>query len=66
MTTLLTIKQVIERTTLSKATIYRLIKKGAFPRGKKLIPDCERIVRWESTEVDNWIEKSYNCSKYVR
>ena len=66
MTTLLTIKQVIERTTLSKATIYRLIKKGAFPRGKKLIPDCERIVRWESTEVDNWIEKSYNGSKYVR
>ena len=36
MTTLLTLKQVIERTTLSKATIYRLIKKGVFPEGKKL------------------------------
>ena len=60
MTTLLTLKQVIEKTTLSKATIYRLIKKGLFPRGKKLIPDCERIVRWNAEEVDNWIEKSYN------
>lgn len=58
--TLLTLKQVIERTTLSKATIYRLIKKGVFPKGKKLIPDCQRIVRWSATEVDSWIEQSYN------
>ena len=60
MTTLFTIKQVIERTTLSKATIYRLIKKGLFPRGKKLIPDSDKIVRWSKEEVDNWIEQSYN------
>ena len=59
MTTLLTLKQVIEKTTLSKATIYRLIKKGVFPKGKKIIPDCDRIVRWSATEIDNWIEKSY-------
>ena len=60
MTTLLTLKQVIEKTTLSKATIYRLIKKGVFPRGKKLIPDCDKIVRWSKEEVDNWIKQSYN------
>lgn len=58
MTTLLTLKQVIEKTTLSKPTIYRLIKKGVFPKGKKLIPDCDKIVRWNKEEVDNWIEKS--------
>lgn len=60
MTTLLTLKQVIERTTLSKATIYRLIKKGLFPKGKKPIPDCQRIVRWSNEDVEQWIEKSYN------
>lgn len=59
MTTLLTLKQVIERTTLSKATIYRLIKKGLFPEGRKPIPDCQRIVRWNATEIEQWIEKSY-------
>ena len=60
MTTLLTLKQVIERTTLSKATIYRLIKKGVFPEGKKLIPNSDKVVRWSKEEVDNWIEQSYN------
>ena len=59
MTTLLTLKQVIEKTTLSKATIYRLIKKGVFPKGKKLIPDCDKVVRWSKEEADNWIEQSY-------
>ncbi|MFM5368121.1 AlpA family phage regulatory protein [Aeromonas veronii] len=33
---LIKLKEVIEMTTLSKATIYRLMSKGAFPRAAPL------------------------------
>jgi len=53
------IDQVSEITTLSRATIYRLIKKGTFPSQVKL---AERSSGWVEQEVldylDNKIQKS--------
>jgi prophage regulatory protein len=50
--------QVQELTTLSRATIYRLIKQGKFPKQIKL---SERSSGWIETEVldylDNCIER---------
>lgn len=41
------------KTTLSKSTIYRLIKSSDFPQPKKL---SVRAVAWIESEVDEWIE----------
>ena len=46
--------KVKEITSLSNATIYRLIKQGAFPKQIKL---SERTVVWNMDEIDNWLEE---------
>jgi len=52
---LLRIKQVIEITTLSRSTIYRLIAKGEFPKGKNL---SSRTVVWDELDIMNWINSA--------
>ncbi len=49
---LLRIKQVVEMTTLSRSTIYRLIDKGEFPKGKNL---SSRTVVWNESDIAGWI-----------
>ena len=46
--------KVKEITSLSNATIYRLIQQGAFPKQIKL---SERTVVWNMDEIDNWLEE---------
>lgn len=50
---LLSLKDVLARTALSKSTIYQLIKDGAFP---KQIAISVRRVGWLESEIDNWIQ----------
>ena len=45
--------QVIKMTHLSKPSIYRLIKAGKFPPGKKL---SERAVAWPEAVVLEWCQ----------
>ena len=49
------IQNVVEMTTLSKSTIYRLIAKGDFPQGKRL---SSRTVVWLEAEIIDWINNS--------
>lgn len=42
------IQGVVENTTLSKSTIYRLIAAGSFPAGRKI---SSRRVVWDSATV---------------
>lgn len=49
---LIKLSQVMAKTTLSKSTIYRLIKTSDFPPPKKL---SLRAVAWLETEIDEWI-----------
>ena len=51
---LIRIKTVIEITTLSVPTIYRLMKKGQFP---KQIMVSERSARWSELEVLEYINE---------
>lgn len=37
---------------LSKATIYRYIKEGSFPKPRKI---GSRAVAWATAEIDEWI-----------
>ncbi len=45
-------KEVLLRTGLSRATIYRLIEKGWFPSPVKL---SKTAVGWIEAEVEDWL-----------
>lgn len=45
---------VLERTGLSRSTLYRKIDSGEFPRQVKL---SERCVGWYQSTVDNWLDQ---------
>ena len=47
------LKKVIALTSLSSATIYRLIKNGEFPKQLKL---AERSSGWLLEEINDWLE----------
>jgi len=50
---LLKIQKVIELTTLSRSTIYRLVEIGKFPRPVKL---TTRTIGWVEEEVKEFIQ----------
>ncbi len=52
---LLNINQVCKKLNLSKSTLYRNIRTGIFPPGKKILGD-KRV--WLSVDVDSWLIKS--------
>ena len=55
------ITEVIELTTLSKSTIYRLIKKDMFPKPITL-RGMENVRLFVKDEVEDWILKQIaNC-----
>ncbi|NII11547.1 AlpA family phage regulatory protein [Oleiagrimonas sp. C23AA] len=49
---LLRLRQVMERTGLSKTTIYRWIAEGRFPSQHRI---AASIAVWKETDVDDWI-----------
>jgi prophage regulatory protein len=49
---LLTIDEVMGHVNLCRATIYRWIRAGKFPKSRQLGPDC---VRWVESEISDWI-----------
>lgn len=50
---LLKLKDVIDMTSLSKASIYRQVNAGTFPMPIRLGP---RAVAWIQSELEAWIE----------
>lgn len=46
--------KVEERTTLSRTTIYELVKSGQFPRPIAL---TKKSVGWLSHEIDDWLKR---------
>lgn len=46
-------KDVVDRTGLTRATIYRKIAGGEFPKQVKLGP---AIVAWRESEIAEWME----------
>lgn len=50
---LLRISEVMERTALSRAYIYRLIQRGEFPAQLALGAKCSR---WVESDIAKWIE----------
>lgn len=50
---ILRIREVVDRTGLSRPTVYRLVHSGSFPRQVQLSTQC---VGWKESEIDAWIE----------
>lgn len=46
--------QVIERTALSRSTIYEMMQAGSFPRPAKI---GVRSNGWLESEIQNWMEQ---------
>ena len=60
---ILRLPEVLTITRVSKATIYRLLNTGGFPRPIKL---GERCVGWHRAEVNSWLEsRSRAGSEYM-
>ena len=55
---LISLKDVVTRTALSKSTIYQLIKDGAFP---KQVNNGSRRVAWVVHEIDSWLSERINA-----
>ena len=52
---LLSLKGVIEITSLSKSSIYRLVRAGQFPKSQRIT--AGRVV-WRSDAVSQWIQSN--------
>jgi prophage regulatory protein len=50
----LRLKAVLERTGLSRATLYRKVQEGAFPRQVQI---SERCVAWRESAIAQWMEE---------
>ncbi|EGR1113399.1 AlpA family transcriptional regulator [Vibrio cholerae] len=50
----LKLKEVMEKTALSRSAIYRKMNDGEFPQSVSL---GERAIAWVESEVDEWMEK---------
>ncbi|MXO66278.1 helix-turn-helix transcriptional regulator [Altericroceibacterium endophyticum] len=51
---LLTIREVMQRTSLSRSYVYHLVKQGDFPEPIKLGPKC---TRWSERALDQWLQE---------
>ena len=55
---LISLKDVVTRTALSKSTIYQLIKDGLFPKSVNI---TSRRVAWLPHEIDSWLSERINA-----
>lgn len=50
---ILRIKVVLQRTGLSRSTLYRKVREGSFPKQVALAPRC---AGWHESAVDAWVK----------
>lgn len=57
---LIRLKEVLNKTGLSRSALYDFIKKGSFPPAISL---GNRSVAWSNLEVDKWIQERIRSAK---
>ncbi len=60
---ILRLPNVLDRTGLSRSTVYQRVMEGRFPRPVSL---GARAVGWIETEVDEWIARQIEASREIR
>jgi prophage regulatory protein len=48
------VKAVVQRTGLSRTTVWRLERRGLFPARRQISPGT---IGWIATEVEDWINR---------
>ena len=56
---ILRVQEVLDRIGVSKATLYRMVKRGDFPKQCSL---GRRAVGWHSQDVDAWFARQRTAS----
>ena len=51
---ILRLPKVLDRTGLSRSTLYRKIGEGSFPQQIRI---AERCVGWRETHIDEWLRR---------
>jgi len=57
---LLRLPEVIERTGLSRSSLYQRINQGTFPRPIKL---GQRASAWPCSEIDQWVAETIRAGR---
>lgn len=52
---ILRLSAVLDRTGLSRSTLYRLMNAGAFPAQVRI---AQRCVGWREAHIDAWLERT--------
>ncbi|WP_253815829.1 helix-turn-helix transcriptional regulator [Vibrio crassostreae] len=63
MMRLIRMREVLDKTGLSKATLYRLIAAGKFPASIQI---AYRAVAWEESQVDEYLLNMISQSNFKR
>lgn len=58
---ILRLNTVLDRTGLSRSTLYRKIERGAFPEQVQI---SERCVGWRESDVDQWLRNPMCYSRF--
>jgi prophage regulatory protein len=57
---ILRLKSVLERTGLSRSTLYRKIQKGSFPAQLRI---SERCIGWRENGIERWLSNPMYYSR---
>jgi len=53
-TKLIRIREVMDKVGIARSTVWYMVKKGTFPKPRKLSP---RVTGWVESEIDEFIGK---------
>ena len=57
---ILRLKAVLDRTGLSRSTLYRKIERGTFPKQVRI---SERCIGWREADVERWLRNPMYFSR---
>jgi prophage regulatory protein len=57
---ILRLKEVLERTGLSRSTLYRKVESGTFPEQVHI---SERCIGWRESDLERWLENPMYYSR---
>ena len=60
---ILRLRTVLDRTGLSRSTLYRKIERGTFPAQVRI---SERCIGWREADIDRWLRSPVHYSSLPR
>ena len=58
---ILRLKTVLDRTGLSRSTLYRKIERGSFPAQVQI---AERCIGWRESDIERWVLDPTHFSRF--